>query len=151
MLFRSEDTLASRRKLRAIIISELQQVMKKYPSPRRSVITYAADAPEAPEEDDVEDYPVNLFLSREGYFKKITPLSLRMGGEQKYKEGDGPMQQIETTNAAELMFFTDRCQVYKTRVSEFADSKASLLGDYLPGKLGMDDGESVIYLLLPGD
>ena len=94
---------------------------------------------------------MTLFLSREGYFKKITPQSLRMSGEQKYKEGDGPMQQIETTNAAELMFFTDRCQVYKTRVSEFADSKASLLGDYLPGKLGMDDGESVIYLLLPGD
>ena len=146
-----EDTLASRRKLRAIIISELQQVMKKYPSPRRSVITYAADAPEAPEEDDVEDYPVNLFLSREGYFKKITPLSLRMGGEQKYKENDGPSQSFETTNRTEMLVFTDKAQVYKTRVSEFADGKASQLGDYLPAKLGMDEGESVMGMVLPGD
>ena len=113
-----EDTLASRRKLRAIIISELQQVMKKYPSPRRSVITYAADAPEAPEEDDVEDYPVNLFLSREGYFKKITPLSLRMGGEQKYKENDGPSQSFETTNRTEMLVFTDKAQVYKCRAAD---------------------------------
>jgi len=146
-----EDTLASRRKLRAIIISELQQVMKKYPSPRRSVITYAADAPEAPEEDDVEDYPVNLFLSREGYFKKITPLSLRMGGEQKYKENDGPSQSFETTNRAEMLVFTDKAQVYKCRAADFADTKASQLGVYLPGHLGMDDGESVFSLVLPGD
>mgnify|MGYP002304738262 CR=1 FL=1 len=146
-----EDTLASRRKLRAIIISELQQVMKKYPSPRRSVITYAADAPEAPEEDDVEDYPVNLFLSREGYFKKITPQSLRMASDQKYKEGDGPSQYFEATNNTELMFFTDRQQVYKTRASEFGETKASLLGDYLPAKLGLDAGENVIFLCLPGD
>ena len=146
-----EDTLASRRKLRAIIISELQQVMKKYPSPRRSVITYAADAPEAPEEDDVEDYPVNLFLSREGYFKKITPLSLRMGGEQKYKENDGPSQSFETTNRAEMLVFTDKAQVYKCRAADFADTKASQLGVYLPGHLGMDDGENVFSLVLPGD
>jgi DNA gyrase subunit A len=146
-----EDTLASRRKLRTIIISELQQVMKKYPSPRRSVITYAADAPEAPEEDDVEDYPVNLFLSREGYFKKITPLSLRMGGEQKYKENDGPSQSFETTNRAEMLVFTDKAQVYKCRAADFADTKASQLGVYLPGHLGMDDGENVFSLVLPGD
>ena len=146
-----EDTLAKPARVRSIIISELETVRKKYGQPRKTEILYGHEVEEYREEEQVEDYPVTLFLSREGYFKKITPQSLRMSGEQKYKEGDGPMQQIETTNAAELMFFTDRCQVYKTRVSEFADSKASLLGDYLPGKLGMDDGESVIYLLLPGD
>ena len=146
-----EDTLAKPARVRRIIISELETVRKKYGQPRKTEILYGHEVDEYREEEQVEDYPVTLFLSREGYFKKITPQSLRMSGEQKYKEGDGPMQQIETTNAAELMFFTDRCQVYKTRVSEFADSKASLLGDYLPGKLGMDDGESVIYLLLPGD
>ena len=146
-----EDTLASRRKLRAIIISELQQVMKKYPSPRRSVIAYAADAPEAPEEDDVEDYPVNLFLSREGYFKKITPLSLRMGGEQKYKENDGPSQSFETTNRGELLVFTDRQQCYKLRFADFEDTKASALGTYLPTKLEMDEGETVVDAADPGD
>ena len=146
-----EDTLAKPARIRRIIISELETVRKKYGQPRKTEILYGHEVEEYCEEEQVEDYPVTLFLSHEGYFKKITPQSLRMSGEQKYKEGDGPMQQIETTNAAELMFFTDRCQVYKTRVSEFADSKASLLGDYLPGKLGMDDGESVIYLLLPGD
>ena len=146
-----EDTLAKPARVRRIIISELETVRKKYGQPRKTEILYGHEVEEYREEEQVEDYPVTLFLSREGYFKKITPQSLRMSGEQKYKEGDGPMQQIETTNAAELMFFTDRCKVYKTRVSEFADSKASLLGDYLPGKLGMDDGESVIYLLLPGD
>ena len=146
-----EDTLAKPARVRRIIISELETVRKKYGQLRKTEILYGHEVEEYREEEQVEDYPVTLFLSREGYFKKITPQSLRMSGEQKYKEGDGPMQQIETTNAAELMFFTDRCQVYKTRVSEFADSKASLLGDYLPGKLGMDDGESVIYLLLPGD
>ena len=146
-----EDTLAKPARVRRIIISELETVRKKYGQPRKTEILYGHEVEEYREEEQVEDYPVTLFLSREGYFKKITPQSLRMSGEQKYKEGDGPMQQIETTNAAELMFFTDRCQVYKTRVSEFADSKASLLGDYLPGKLGMDDGESVIYLLLPDD
>ena len=146
-----EDTLAKPARVRRITISELETVRKKYGQPRKTEILYGHEVEEYREEEQVEDYPVTLFLSREGYFKKITPQSLRMSGEQKYKEGDGPMQQVETTNTAELMFFTDRCQVYKTRVSEFADSKASLLGDYLPGKLGMDDGESVIYLLLPGD
>ena len=99
----------------------------------------------------VEEYPVHIFLSREGYFKKITPQSLRMSGEQKFKEGDSLRVTVETTTGAELMFFTDQCQVYKTRVSEFADSKASLLGDYLPAKLGMDPGENVIAMVMPGD
>ena len=103
------------------------------------------------EEEETPDYPVTVFLSREGYFKKITPQSLRMSGEQKYKEGDGPAQTFETTNRAEVMFFTDKCQVYKSRLSEFDDSKASVLGDYLPSKLGFDEGESVRFLVLPGD
>ena len=146
-----EDTLQSRRKLRSIIIGELQAVMKKYPSPRRSVITYAVDEPEETEQDDTPDYPVHLFLSREGYFKKITPQSLRMSGEQKYKENDGPSQYFETTNRAEMLVFTDRAQVYKTRAADFSDTKASVLGDYLPTALGMDEGESVVSLVLPGD
>ena len=146
-----EDTLAKPGRIRKIIINELEDVKKKYAVPRRTEIVYSHEMPEEPDEEPVEDYPVHLFLSREGYFKKITPQSLRMSGEQKYKEGDGPGQQAEATNAAEVMFFTDRCQVYKTRLSEFGDSKASVLGDYLPAKLGMDEGESVVYMVLPGD
>lgn len=103
------------------------------------------------EDSQPEDYPVTVFLSREGYFKKITPKSLRMSGEQKFKEGDSLLQHMETSNNAEVMFFTDRCQVYKTRVSEFGDGKASALGDYLPGRLAMDEGERVIFMVLPGD
>ena len=128
-----EDTLAKPGRIRRIIIDELTEL------------------PEEPAEDAPEDYPVHLFLSREGYFKKITPQSLRMSGDQKYKEGDGPSQYFEATNNTELMFFTDRQQVYKTRASEFGETKASLLGDYLPAKLGLDAGENVIFLCLPGD
>ena len=146
-----EDTLQKPARIRRIMVEELTQVRKKYAQPRKTEIIYSHEAEEYREEEHVEDYPVTVFLSREGYFKKITPQSLRMSGEQKYKEGDGPGQQAEATNAAEVMFFTDRCQVYKTRLSEFGDSKASVLGDYLPAKLGMDEGESVVYMVLPGD
>ena len=146
-----EDTLAKPGRIRRIIIDELTEVRKKYAVPRRTEIVYSHEIEEEPEEDVPEDYPVHLFLSREGYFKKITPQSLRMSGEQKYKEGDGPSQYFEATNNTELMFFTDKQQVYKTRASEFGETKASLLGDYLPGKLGMDAGENVIFLCLPGD
>ncbi len=146
-----EDTLAKPGRIRRIIIDELTEVRKKYAVPRRTEIVYSHEIEEEPEEDAPEDYPVHLFLSREGYFKKITPQSLRMSGEQKYKEGDGPSQYLEATNNTELMFFTDKQQVYKTRASEFGETKASLLGDYLPGKLGMDAGENVIFLCLPGD
>ncbi len=146
-----EDTLAKPGRIRRIIIEELTEVRKKYAVPRRTEIVYSHEIEEEPEEDAPEDYPVHLFLSREGYFKKITPQSLRMSGEQKYKEGDGPRQYFEATNNTELMFFTDKQQVYKTRASEFGETKASLLGDYLPGKLGMDAGENVIFLCLPGD
>ena len=146
-----EDTLAKPSRIRRIIVDELTEVRKKYAVPRRTEIVYSHEIEEEPEEDAPEDYPVHLFLSREGYFKKITPQSLRMSGEQKYKEGDGPSQYFEATNNTELMFFTDRQQVYKTRASEFGETKASLLGDYLPAKLGMDAGENVIFLCLPGD
>ena len=146
-----EDTLAKPGRIRRIIIDELTEVRKKYAVPRRTEIVYSHELPEEPTEDAPEDYPVHLFLSREGYFKKITPQSLRMSGDQKYKEGDGPSQYFEATNNTELMFFTDRQQVYKTRASEFGETKASLLGDYLPAKLGLDAGENVIFLCLPGD
>ncbi len=146
-----EDTLAKPGRIRRIIIDELTEVRKKYAVPRRTEIVYSHELPEEPAEDAPEDYPVHLFLSREGYFKKITPQSLRMSGDQKYKEGDGPSQYFEATNNTELMFFTDRQQVYKTRASEFGETKASLLGDYLPAKLGLDAGENVIFLCLPRD
>ena len=146
-----EDTLANPRRIKSIIIEELTEVRKKYAVERRTEIIYAHEAEEIEVEEEVEDYPVHLFLSREGYFKKITPQSLRMSGEQKFKEGDGLRQTFESRNAEELLFFTDRAQVYKIRASEFGESKASLLGDYLPAKLGMDEGENVIYLALAGD
>ncbi len=141
--------LASERKLRNLLCRELDAVAAKYGQERRTQLVYDHAIP-VEEEPDVPDYPVTLFISREGYCKKITPQSLRMSGEQKYKEGDGPMLCQETTNSAELLVFSDRCQVYKTRLSEFADTKASSLGEYLPGKLGFDDGESFLCACLPG-
>ena len=146
-----EDTLKNRRKVKAIISSELKAIIKKYPSPRRTGIVYASEIEEEPEDDPAEDYPVNVFLSNEGYLKKITPQSLRMSGEQKYKDGDGPKLSFESTNRAELLVFTDRQRVYKTKLSDFADTKASALGTYLPSQLEMDDGERVFTVILPGD
>ncbi len=145
------DVLNSKRRIRAIIIDELKQVVKKYPSPRRTTLVYAGEVETFAEEETVEDYPVHLFLSRHGYFKKITPQSLRMSGEQKYKEDDGLRRYFEATNRAELLLFTNKQQVYYLRVSEFADTKASTLGDYLPGKLGMDEGESIVDAVAAGD
>ena len=145
-----EDTLNDPRRVKKILVDELCAVAKKYGEPRRTTIVYGDNLPVYQEETEVEEYPVHVFLSKEGYLKKITPASLRMSSEQKYKEGDGPSQSFETTSAAEIMFFTDKCQVYKTRLSEFDDSKASVLGDYLPAKLGMDAGESVVWAVLPG-
>ena len=146
-----EDTLKSRRKLKGIIISELKAIIKKYPSPRKTGIVYASEIVEYEETDTVEDYPVTVFLSNEGYIKKITPLSLRMSGEQKFKDGDGLKLSFEATNRTELLVFTDRQQVYKTRLSDFEDTKASALGTYLPGKLSMDEGEKVKAVIRPGD
>ena len=146
-----EDILARPARVKKIIVAELEDVRRKYAEPRRTGIVYGHEVEEYTEETTVDDYAVSVFLSREGYFKKITPASLRMNAEQKYKEGDALAQSFETSNAAEVMFFTDRCQVYKSRLSDFDDTKASALGDYLPAKLGMDEGESVVYMVLPGD
>ena len=146
-----EDTLKSRRKIKSIIIAELRAIIKKYPSPRKTGIVYASEIEEFEETDTVEDYPVTVFLSNEGYIKKITPLSLRMSGEQKFKDGDGLKLSFEATNRTELLVFTDRQQVYKTRLSDFEDTKASALGTYLPGKLSMDEGEKVKAVIRPGD
>ena len=146
-----EDILARPARVKKIIVTELEDVRRKYAEPRRTGIVYGHEVEEYTEETTVDDYAVSVFLSREGYFKKITPASLRMNAEQKYKEGDALAQSFETSNAAEVMFFTDRCQVYKSRLSDFDDTKASALGDYLPARLGMDEGESIVYMVLPGD
>ena len=146
------DILGSRLRLKKLIINELKAVVEKYGQPRKTEIIYESQQIEPEEEiDDTPDYPVTLFVSKEGYLKKITQQSLRMSGEQKFKEGDSLAFTKETTNKAELLVFTDQCQCYKTRLSDFDDSKASLLGDYLPQKLGMDSGENVLYVALPGD
>lgn len=146
-----EDLLESPQRLKKVIISELNEVSKKYGQPRRTTLIYSHEVEVFDEEDTVEDYPVSVFLSREGYFKKIPPASLRMNSEQKYKDGDTLRQTFETSNASEIMFFTDRCQVYKCRICDFEDLKASVLGDYLPTKLGMDPEESPVFACLPGD
>ena len=146
-----EDTLKNRRRIRSVIVDELRQINKKYPTPRKTAIVYSHEVEELNETETVEDYPVTLFLSREGYFKKITAQSLRMSGEQKYKEGDGLRVSFESSNRSDLLVFTDRQQVYKLRLSEMEDSKASLLGAYLPAKLQMEEGEGVITMLDPGD
>ena len=146
-----EDILSSPRRVKKIIVDELNAVSKKYGEPRKTTLVYAHEIETAVEEEEAPEYGVHIFLSKEGYFKKITPQSLRMSGEQKFKEGDSLRQSFETTSNAEIMFFTDQAQVYKTRLGEFDDTKASVLGDYLPGKLKMDSGENVIYAVLPGD
>ena len=146
-----EDLLNSPQRVKKVIVEELNAAAEKYGEPRRTTIVYPHEITQyTPEADQKEEYPVSVFLSREGYFKKITPASLRMNSEQKYKEGDALRQGFETTSNAEAMFFTDKCQVYKTRLGEFDDAKASVLGDYLPTKLKMDAGESVIFMVLPG-
>jgi DNA gyrase subunit A len=146
-----EDLLNSPQRVKKVIVEELNAAAEKYGEPRRTTIVYPHEITQyTPEAEQKEEYPVSVFLSREGYFKKITPASLRMSSEQKYKEGDALRQGFETTSNAEAMFFTDKCQVYKTRLGEFDDAKASVLGDYLPTKLKMDAGESVIFMVLPG-
>ena len=146
-----ESIVNNRRKLRGIIVDELRQISKKYGQPRKTGIVYANEIEEYTEEQTVEDYPVTLFLSNEGYFKKITAQSLRMSGEQKYKEGDELRVSFETTNRAELLFLTDKQQMYKAKAADFEDGKASQLGIYLPTKLQMDEGENILAMLLPGD
>ena len=146
-----EATLQSRRRIKSLIIEELRAIIRKYPSPRRSPIVYADEIEEFDEEESVPDYPVSLFLSREGYLKKITAQSLRMSGEHKYKDGDGPRLSFEASNRGELLILTDRQQMYKVRIAELEETKASALGLYLPTRLEMDEGESVLTVLDPGD
>ena len=147
------DLMNSPKRIQKVIITELQQVKKKYDTPRRTEIIYEYEnlSAEKAAAQEAPDYPVHVFLSQEGYFKKITPQSLRMSGEQKYKEGDGPYLHWEGSNRDELLVFTDHQQCYKTRLSDFDDSKASILGDYLPTKLGMDPEEKVVWACCPGD
>jgi DNA gyrase subunit A len=146
-----EDTVNSPRRIKSIIIKELENVAKKYGKDRKTTILYEAVTEYEEEAEETPDYPVHLFVTRDGYLKKITPQSLRMSGEQKLKEGDQLVYTTQTTNRAELMVFTDKYQVYKASLSEFDDGKASVLGDYLPTKLGFEEGESVLSVCLPGD
>jgi len=144
---RLQELMESRAKIQSVIIAELKEVEKKYGQPRRTQLLYASDLEVAEPEQEIDDYPVHLFFTREGYFKKITPQSLRMSGEQKLKEGDVVTQTEEATNACDLLFFTDRCQVYKMRASDLSDGKASVLGEYIPAKAGMDEGENAVYMV----
>ena len=145
------DTLNSPRKLKNVIIKELQAVADKFGQPRRTEILYDAQEAAPEEEDDVPDYGITVFVSKEGYLKKMTAQSLRMSGEQKFKEGDSLSFSQETTNRAEFLVFTDRYQCYKSRLSDFDDGKASQLGDYLPQKLGFEVGENLVALVFCGD
>lgn len=146
-----EDILANPKRIKKIIITELNEDIKKYAQPRKTEILYAVEIEEEAEEEEIPDYPVTLFFTKEGYFKKITPQSLRMSSVQKLKEGDELAATYETTNAVELLFFTNKCQVYKTNADSFDDTKASVLGDYVAAKLEMEDGETPIYMALTTD
>ena len=144
-----EATLSNRLKIKSVIIEELEKISEKYPSPRKTDLIYGSEIPETEEEEVIADYPVTIFLSKEGYFKKITAQSLRMSGEQKFKENDSLKLSFESANSHDLLVFTDRQQVYKARISDFEDTKASVLGTYLPTKLQMDEGEKVLTVLDP--
>ena len=146
-----EAILNSRRRIKGIIIDELKQINKKFVTPRRTGIVYADEIEEYNEDDHVPEYPVTLFLSKEGYFKKITAQSLRMSAEQKYKDGDSLMSSFEASNRGELLILTDRQQMYKVKIADFEETKASVLGVYLPTRLQMDEGESVLAMIDPGD
>jgi DNA gyrase subunit A len=141
-----EAKLSDRSKVLEIIAGELKEVAKKYGKPRKSLILYDLPDESLDVEDEAADYPVTLFMTREGYFKKITAQSLRMSGEQKLKEGDEVRQTVESSNCIELLFFTDKCKAYKAKASDFYDMKASLLGEYIPAKLGFDEDENVVYM-----
>ena len=144
-----ESILKSRNRVYTIIIKELENIIKKYGKPRKTVIIDAEEIAETEEiSEEIPDYPVHIFFTKDGYFKKITPLSLRMSSEQKLKEGDEMKTVVESNNLKELLFFTNKHQVYKTRVSDFEDSKASVLGDYIPGKLQMEEGETTVGMAI---
>lgn len=146
-----EDILSSERRVKQIIISELGNIAKKYGKPRKTMFIYGTEDEENEAEEEISDYPVNLFFTREGYFKKITPQSLRMSGEQKLKENDEIIETYDGSNRAELLFFTDKFQVYKARACDFEDGKASVMGDYLPVKLELDPDERIIKMIAAED
>lgn len=145
------DILENPKRIKQIIIYELKEVVKKYAKPRKTEIIYSAELEEETVEPDIPDYPVTVFFTQGGYFKKITPLSLRMSGTQKLKDGDEIAQTVETTNSSELLFFTNKCQVYKSRACDFDDTKASVLGDYVAAKLEMEEGEVPVYMAVTSD
>lgn len=145
------DILENPKRIKQIIIYELKEVVKKYAKPRKTEIIYSVELEEETVEPDFPDYPVTVFFTKGGYFKKITPLSLRMSGTQKLKDGDEIAQTVETTNSAELLFFTNKCQVYKSRACDFDDTKASVLGDYVAAKLEMEEGELPVYMAVTSD
>ncbi|HIS77032.1 MAG TPA: topoisomerase IV [Candidatus Merdivicinus excrementipullorum] len=146
-----QDILESPRKIKKIIITELQEVSRKYGQPRKTLFLYADETDDGGEEEEIPDYPVHLFVTAEGYFKKILPQSLRMSGAQKLKEGDEIRVEVESTNRAELLFFTDKCQVYKAKASDFTETKASVMGDYIPSRLGFDEGERLVETVITLD
>lgn len=145
------DILENPKRIKQIIIYELKEVVKKYAKPRKTEIIYSVELEEETVEPDIPEYPVTVFFTKGGYFKKITPLSLRMSGTQKLKDGDEIAQTVETANSAELLFFTNKCQVYKSRACDFDDTKASVLGDYVAAKLEMEDGELPVYMAVTSD
>lgn len=146
-----DEILKSKARIKTIIVKELKSIAEKYGQPRKSIIIYDDVARYEEETVEIPDYPVNLFFTKEGYFKKITPQSLRMSGEQKLKDGDEIIQELEFTNNCDLLFFTDRCQVYKAKADDFAQTKASVLGDYVAAKLGFDEGENAVKMVATKD
>ncbi|WP_443720583.1 DNA gyrase subunit A [Ruminococcus sp.] len=146
-----DEILKSKTRIKTIIVKELKEIAEKYGQPRKSIIIYEDIVNYTEEKDDVPDYPVNLFFTKEGYFKKITPQSLRMSSNHKLKDGDEIAQTCEFSNNGELLFFTDKCQVYKAKAADFTDTKASALGEYVPAKLGMDEGENAVYMVATKD
>lgn len=146
-----DEILKSKTRIKTIIVKELKEIAEKYGQPRKSIIIYEDIVSYTEEKDDVPDYPVNLFFTKEGYFKKITPQSLRMSSNHKLKDGDEIAQTCEFLNNGELLFFTDKCQVYKAKAADFTDTKASALGEYVPAKLGMDEGENAVYMVATKD
>lgn len=146
-----DEILKSKARIKTIIVKELKSIAEKYGQPRKSIIIYDDVARYEEETVEIPDYPVNLFFTKEGYFKKITPQSLRMSGEQKLKDGDEIVQELEFTNNCDLLFFTDKCQVYKAKADDFAQTKASVLGDYVAAKLGFDEGENAVKMVVTKD
>lgn len=146
-----ESILQSKTKVKNIIVKELKEVAEKYGQPRRCMLIYPDEIADDEPAEEIPDYPVTLFFTCDGYFKKITPQSLRMSGEQKLKDGDAILREVETTNAAELLFFTNQCRVYKARACDFSDTKASVLGEYIPAKLQMEEGEQAVDMVVTKD